>query len=50
MPNVSFIETEINSGRSRAQVAQELVGLGVKPDDAVLRVWCVMANWPIGTS
>jgi|ERR1700756_5882779 hypothetical protein len=50
LPNVSFIETEINSGKSRAQVAQELVGLGVKPDDAVLRVWCVMANWPIGTS
>jgi hypothetical protein len=50
LPNVSFIETEINSGKSRAQVAQELVGLGVKPDDAVLRVWCVMANWPIGAS
>jgi hypothetical protein len=50
LPNVTFIETEINSGKSRAQVAQELVGLGVKPDDAVLRVWCVMANWPIGTS
>lgn len=50
LPTVSFIETEINSGKSRAQVAQELVVMGVKPDDAALRVNCVMANWPIGTS
>jgi hypothetical protein len=47
---VAFIETQINSGKSRAQVDQELVSLGVKPDDAVLRVYCVMANWPVGTS
>jgi hypothetical protein len=50
LPYVSFIETEINSGKSRADVASELVGMGVKPDVAVLQVNCVMANWPIGTS
>jgi hypothetical protein len=50
LPTVAFIETEINSGKSREQVAQELVGLGVKPDEAVLRVWCFVANWPIGTT
>ncbi|OBF91042.1 hypothetical protein A5791_15780 [Mycobacterium sp. 852002-51163_SCH5372311] len=50
LPFVSFIENEINSGRSRADVAQELVGMGVKPDVAALQVNCVMANWPIGTA
>ena len=50
LPNVAFIETEINSGKSRAHVAQELVAMGVTPDDAALRVRCVMENWPIGTS
>jgi hypothetical protein len=50
LPFVSFIESEINSGRSRADVAQELVSMRVKPDVAALQVDCVMANWPIGTS
>ena len=50
LPSVSFIEAQINAGKSRAQVAQELVGYGIKPDDAALQVQCVMANWPIGTS
>jgi hypothetical protein len=50
LPGVSFIEEEINSGKSHAQVAAELVGLGIKPDDAALQVACVAAAWPIGTS
>ena len=50
LPYVSFIETEINSGKSHAHVAQELMSMGVKPDVAVLQVNCVMENWPIGTS
>ena len=50
LPDVSFIENGINSGKSRDQVAQELVRMGVKPDDAVLQVNCVMTNWPIGAS
>ncbi|OBA78046.1 hypothetical protein A9W99_25275 [Mycobacterium sp. 1164966.3] len=50
LPFVSFIEIEINSGKSRADVAQELVSMGVKPDVAALHVNCVMANWPIGTA
>lgn len=50
LPGVAFIETELNSGKSRAHVTQELVGAGVTPDDAAPRVDCVMANWPIGTS
>lgn len=50
LPDVSVIEEGLNSGNSAAQVAQILVGLGVKPSDAVLQVRCVQANWPIGTS
>jgi hypothetical protein len=50
LPYVAFIETEINSAKSRADVVSELVVMGVKPDVAVLQVNCVMANWPIGTS
>ena len=50
LPDVSFIEIGINSGKSRAQVAQELVRMGVKPEDAVLQVNCVMENWPVGAS
>ncbi|WP_082951501.1 hypothetical protein [Mycobacterium sp. 852002-51057_SCH5723018] len=50
LPGVAFIESELNSGKSRAHVAQELVGMGVKPDDAALRVQCVMENWPIGAT
>jgi hypothetical protein len=50
LPNVAFIESEINSGKSRAHVADEVAGMGVKPDDAALQVRCVMENWPIGTS
>jgi hypothetical protein len=50
LPYVSFIETEVNSGKSHAEVTQELVSMGLKPDDAALHVNCVTANWPIGTS
>jgi hypothetical protein len=46
LPSVSVIETDLGSGDSPAQVAQILVGMGVKPNDAVTQVQCVLANWP----
>lgn len=45
-PSVSAIETHLDSGDSPAQVAQILTGMGVKPNDAVTQVQCVLANWP----
>ena len=45
-PSVDAIETDLNSGDSPAQVAQILTGMGVKPNDAVTEVQCVLANWP----
>jgi hypothetical protein len=50
LPGVSLIEQDLNSGESAAQIAQILVGMGVKPSDAVRQVQCVQANWPIGAS
>jgi hypothetical protein len=47
-PGVHVMATDLDSGDSPAQVAQILVGMGVKPDDAVTRVQCFMANQPRG--
>jgi hypothetical protein len=46
LPSVRVIETGLNSGLSQAEVAQKLVGMGVKPNDAVAQVQCVVANEP----
>ena len=40
------IQTGINSALSPAEVAQKLVGAGVKPNDAVVEVQCVLATIP----
>lgn len=45
-PNVRVIETDLDSGDSPAQVAQISAGMGVKPNDAVTQVQCVLANQP----
>jgi hypothetical protein len=50
LPGVAFIESELNSGKSTTHVTEELMGMGLRPDDAATRVQCVMANWPIGAS
>jgi hypothetical protein len=44
--SVRVIETRLNSGESPAQAAQVLTAMGVKPNDAVTQVQCVVANWP----
>ena len=43
---VSFIETNLDSGVPPATVVAKLVDMGVKPNDAVLQVQCVMAYEP----
>jgi hypothetical protein len=45
-PIVRTIETGLNSAESPAEVADKLVGMGVKPNDAVTQVQCVLANEP----
>lgn len=45
-PIVKFVEERLDSGESPAQVADKLAGMGVKPDDAVTQVQCVLANEP----
>ncbi|TAM66435.1 hypothetical protein [Mycobacterium sp.] len=45
-PSVHVIDTDISSGVSPTEVAQRLVNMGVKPDDAVRRVQCFLANAP----
>src|SRR5258708_39844688 len=47
-PSILVIATDLNSGVSPAQVALRLVDMGVKPNDAVTRVQCFMANQPQG--
>jgi hypothetical protein len=47
-PSVHVIQTDLDSGDSPAQVTQILIGMGVKPDDAALRVRCFVANQPRG--
>ena len=46
-PTIKVIEWNLNNAESPAQVAQKLVampGMGVKPNDALAEVQCVMAN------
>ena len=45
---IRTIEFHLNSAESPAQVAQELAGMGVKPNHAVAEVQCVLANEPQG--
>jgi hypothetical protein len=42
---VQTIQTGLNSGSSPAEVAQKLVGDGVKPNDAAVEVQCALAVW-----
>ena len=43
---VKFIQMNLDSGVPPAQVAAKLVDMGVKPNDAVLLVQCVIATQP----
>ncbi len=45
-PIVKVIETDLNSAESPAEVADKLVGMGFKPNDAVTQVQCILANQP----
>jgi hypothetical protein len=47
-PSVHVMATDFDSGDSSAQVVQILVGMGVKPNDAVTQVQCFLANEPRG--
>ena len=47
-PSVHVIEADLDSGVPPDQVAQRLVEMGVKPNDAVTRVQCFVANQPRG--
>jgi hypothetical protein len=43
---IRTINFHLNSAESPAEVAQILAGMGVKPNDAVAEVQCVLANEP----
>ena len=43
---IRTINFHLNSAESPPQVAQELAGMGVKPNDAVAEVQCVIATQP----
>jgi hypothetical protein len=43
---IRTINFHLNSAESPPQVAQELAGMGVKPNDAVAEVQCVIAYAP----
>ena len=47
-PSIRVIAFDLNSGVDPAQVALRLVDMGVKPNDAVTRVRCFIANEPQG--
>jgi hypothetical protein len=47
-PSVHVIAADLDSGVPPARIAQILVGMGVKPNDAVTRVQCFVANEPRG--
>jgi hypothetical protein len=47
-PSIRVIAADLNSGVDPAQVALRLVDMGVKPNDAVTRVQCFIANQPQG--
>jgi hypothetical protein len=44
LPTVAIIKNELNSAYSPAEVVQRLVAAGVKPNDAVVEVQCVLAT------
>jgi hypothetical protein len=46
IPTVQIIEFGLNSALNPAEVAQKLVGAGVKPNDAAAEVQCVQATNP----
>lgn len=48
-PSVHVISTDFDGGVPPAQIVQILIGMGVTPDDAALRVRCFVANQPRGT-
>jgi hypothetical protein len=43
---IRIIDGGLNSAESPAEVAQRLAAMGVKPNDAVAEVQCVLANEP----
>lgn len=45
-PSVHVIDVDISSAVPPAQVVQRLINMGVKPEDAVRRVQCFLANSP----
>jgi hypothetical protein len=47
-PSIRVIAGDLDSGVDPAQVALRLVDMGVKPNDAVTRVRCFIANEPQG--
>jgi hypothetical protein len=47
-PSIHVIATDLDSGVPSAQIAQRLVVMGVKPNDAVTQVQCFLANQPRG--
>jgi membrane-associated phospholipid phosphatase len=47
-PSIHVIAGDLDSGVPPAQVALRLVDMGVKPNDAVTRVQCFLANEPQG--
>jgi hypothetical protein len=47
-PSIRVIATDFNSGVPSDQIALRLVDMGVKPNDAVTRVRCFIANEPQG--
>lgn len=48
-PSVHVIQTDFDGGIPPAQIVQILVGMGVNPDDAALRVRCFVATQPRGS-
>jgi hypothetical protein len=47
-PSIRVIAFDLNSGVSPDQVALRLVDMGVKSNDAAIRVQCYIANQPQG--
>ena len=46
LPFVKFIQANFGSAVPPAQIVAKLVDMGVKPNDAVMQVQCVMAYEP----
>jgi hypothetical protein len=47
-PSVHVIANDLDSGVPSAEITRRLVDMGVKPDDAAIRVRCFLANQPRG--